>query len=488
MPEVKAVNFDVIYDDLRKDTEGKSFEDRVKRIVQFCREADLATAESALTHYLFCAFYNDEEWGVDLLIRKVVANKAPEQLLQFLIVSLPKNQKNIFIYNELNQVFFEKLKNNLEFRKLFISSQSSRRIEIVLSLYCSRHPEDKKMQEILAEYQKVQNTPEMIKKRQTDFLDEFREIYGLPKSPHPLSTYQNDIIQIALFLSNPERMLLRLKELEALIEFKAKSESQIEARDEKNGQSPKLKGYIKGQPYKEYKLLSSVLYALAKKFGFNEPVTLWYQLPSKEFYQNLKEKHLFKDAVLGDSDSHGEWVHFIQWICIALESQANSGFLSNPVASVFQWIGEQAESEDPIKHLWTNTFDAFNSTPKPTIKLEESKLDFRVPSNLYRYLLTSAEATVHYPLMQQLLQGRVDKRLQQQPYNNIVYVIKFLCTKHSKNETVNKLKASLETKSKAEKPIKSAKLLKAFGIYFHKVENQLPPEFVTEVEKHLSKI
>ncbi len=473
MQERNAVNFDAILNELRH--HYVSQDDHVKRIIQFCREADLATAESAVTNDRFCTLYDQLKYGAEsvvvLLLRKVLANKTSEQLLQFLVVNLPKNKNNIFLYNELNQVFLEKLKNNSEFRKLFISSPSSHHIENVLIEYCRYHP-DQTLQELLAEYQRVQNTPEMLKKRQINLEDGFREVYGLPKFPHPLSSYQNDMIQITLFLSNPERMKLRLKELETLIESKAKSEFRLEVSDEKSCQLPKLKGYLKGQPYKENKLFSSTLYALSKKFGFKEPLKVSQILSSKDFYQMLKEKRLFKDLSLGFLDTHGEWTHFIQWICIALENQAHPSFLNNPVASIYQWIGQQAESADSIKHLWTYTFDSFPG-------LTEFKLDFRAPENLYKYLLTSTEAATHFPLMQQLLQGRLDKRMQQHNYTSCVAGLKFLCNEYSKDKTVNELKVGLESMSK--KPIKSANLLKTFGIYFQKVKNQLPPEFVAEV-------
>jgi hypothetical protein len=114
-------------------------------------------------------------------------------------------------------------------------------------------------------------------------------------------------------------------------------------------------------------------------------------------------------------------------------------------------------------------------------------LDFRYPYNLYPYLITSAEATAHLPLLQQLLNGRVLKRVQQREDDKIVTTLKSLCENHSKNKIVTELKASLETMNEAVKPLKSAKLLQTFGVYFHKVEKQLPPEFVIEVIKQLPK-
>lgn len=506
MQERKAINIDDLLDSFyeKYKNANKSMEAFAKLVIQFCREADPVTAERAVTHKVFtftCKNIKDGEENIYfLLLRKVITNKTPEQLLLFLIDLLTRYQVYPDVFNELKQVFFAELKSNLEFRKYFIASQSSRRIEILLIQYCSDHQDDKGMQELLAEYQKFQNTPEMKKRHQIDHEDAIREIYGFPKNPHPLTSYQNDIVQIAVFLSYPERMLLRLKELEALIESKARENSQIEVGDEKSSQPLKLKGYIEGKPFNGNKLLSSVLYKLAKEFGFEEAQKIYPGplLSSQEFYKILKEKRLIKDVTLGDATGHGEWVHFIQWICIALESRANSHFIINPVASIYEWIGKQAESPDRIKHLWLYTFDGEHGRPwhtpmrsvlesgtNTTLLPKDSELDFRYADEFYRYLLTSAEATAHLPLLQQLLNGRVLKRMQQRKDDDVVTTLQSLCANHSKNKIVTELKASLETINKAVKPIKSAKLLQTFGVCFHKVEKQLPPEFVTEVMKQL---
>jgi hypothetical protein len=165
-----------------------------------------------------------------------------------------------------------------------------------------------------------------------------------------------------------------------------------------------------------------------------------------------------------------------------LESQANSSFLSNPAASIYQWIGEQAETTSAIKGLWGLTFDG---GPAGHFTCEEPKLDYRNPFAFDQYLRTSAEAAAHYPLMQQLLQGRADKRMQQKKDDETVGQLRELCSHHPKSAQVKELQTTLEAKSNGKKPIKSAKLLSAFGIYYYAHKPQLPRDFVAQAEEHL---
>lgn len=476
MQEHKREDMHLVIKKLRR-LDAESPEAHQKRVIQFCRAADAEAAERMVTNGFFRAhFYtiqDEKESVIAHLLRKALSNKTPEQLFQFLIAELPGDQSQIYKI-ELRLIMIEQLRNNLEFRKLFLSSPASNRIEVVLFQYCDQHGTDLAMKGVCDEYRAAQSTAEMVKMRQADIEDGFRAIYGFPKSPYVLSSHQKDIVQIAQFMIDLERIDLRLKELEGLIEKKAKSESQSKSSDEKSTEASKLQG----------KLLSSQLYALAETFGFNEHLKIGEDLSSADFYRMLKEKRLFKDTAQGgDRTFHGEWVHFIQWMCIALESQSNRDFLKNPVAAIYQWIGEQAETPAAIKGLWGQTFDG---GPARHFRVGEPQLDCRNPFAFDKYLRTSTEATASYPLMQQLLQNRAQKRTQQRTDDATVDQLRTLCSQHPESSQVKDLQATLEAKrSTGDKLAKSAKLLQQFGIYYREHKPQLPREFVSKVEKHL---
>lgn len=464
--------------------EDEKLEAYQKRIIEFYQKADPETAErvfssAQLIVTKFTVKVQDikveNESVITALLKKALSNKTPEQLLEYFLANIHYTNTLYATISDraLHSIFLDRLKTSIEFKKQFLESPASYQIENVLVEYCAEHPKDTKMQEILVDYQRTQNTPEFKQKQNLYFLDRLREMYGFPKYPEPLDKFQQDLINIALFLSDGQRVAKRLKELEELIEKKAIAESRIAPRDEKVDQKMHLVNYKEGEPYKDSKLLSSVLYALAAKVGFVERVKVTEELSKEEFYKMFKDKRLFKDVAFG-GDFHGEWTHFIQWMCIVLE-QAEKGFLSNSSADVYQWMETQRG-----KGFWNNTFE----TPPSSFFSPKGGLDARLVAEFDIYL-RGPESAVLYPLLQQLLQGRALKRQQQQSNSTTVSLLKELCEKHPDSREVKDLEAILDMKDESKKPVKSTKLLRMFDERFQEDKSKYPSTFVEEVVQQL---
>lgn len=249
-----------------------------KRIIKFYLEADPETAErvfssAPLMVAKFLAAVEgikvENESVVTVLLKKGLSNKTPEQLLEYFLANIrykgsltptPTDQK-------LYSIFLDRLRTSIEFKKQFLESPASYLIENVLVEYCANHPEDTKMQEILVDYQRIQNTVELKQKQNLYFLDRLREMYGFPKHPEPLDKFQQDLINIALFLSDEQRVAKRLKELEELIEKKAIAESRLAPGDEKGDQRMHLVNYKEGEPYKDSKLFLVFFMPLRRTLG-----------------------------------------------------------------------------------------------------------------------------------------------------------------------------------------------------------------------------
>ncbi len=131
-------------------------------------------------------------------------------------------------------------------------------------------------------------------------------------------------------------------------------------------------------------------------------------LSGPQFRQQLKEARPFKDPTVGPD--HGEFTHRVQWALLTL-----SGVLRNPVAQVYQKIGEIADEQNKFG-LWDAICDRI---PKGATGLQpsftfwkEADVDFRCPEALLSWLCKD-EQQKSYPLLAGFLKARKEKRWHQ---------------------------------------------------------------------------
>lgn len=413
--------------------------------------------------------------------------KQPRIVLNTL-VDLGKNQTspspNLIKY--INAIFSEKAKMP-EFREYITKQASSPVLEKLLFDYCCTHYADKEM---LAVYLKMQPHGEKIIH---DFHKNFlKEHYDFSD---PLKAEEKDLIEIAYFLMDSDRLMRQLKKLDGMVQAKALKMGLLSSGDAK---STVLKGYVEGKPFKDNKLLSSVIYSITKEAGFQfdeheKPIKLYTLLSSAEFYEILAEKRLFKDVYLG-GQVHGEWVHAIQWICIILEYQEKKdGFLKNKPVDIYSWIGAPSLN----LALWSKTFDTIFGHPDDPPRLNPYDLNGTpVTFDCRAYqevngLLIHPNAMQTLPFLHQTVTGRSLKRLKQKGDSTTISVLRGLCRDpgFEKNSKIRELAMILEDEepsSTAAKNEKQSVKLSFFKEKFNSIEkDDLPEEFVDRVKKSL---
>lgn len=401
-----------------------------------------------------------KEEKVDKFNQTLSGLTSPEETLQFLI-----ENRWLEEHEEFKKAFFSLLKGKPAFRKYFCEHPSSFLLEVVLFNYCSRNPKDTEMQTVKAEYETAQHSRSGMQKRNLYFTEQLRKSYEFPEHPKALSEKQEDLIRVALFLMDHQRVGKCLKELETLIEEKARREDKLEANETKDQSRMQFKGYKEGEPYKHRKFLFNVLEKLGKQLGFGNPTKVSGVLDDKTFFQMFQDKRLFKDKAFGGF-VHGEWTHFIQWICIALE-HARNPFLHCHPPELYQWLGTQPGS------LWNKSFETDD------IPLGVPELDARNVETFDSYLRGS-EASSLYPLLQQLLQGRAERRQWVKKISSEAMILKELCGHYSNDQAVKELKAILDEKATEER------IAKNFVDHFIKHKKEYPDDFAKAVVKKIS--
>ena len=141
-------------------------------------------------------------------------------------------------------------------------------------------------------------------------------------------------------------------------------------------------------------------------------------LKADQFRQQLAARRPFKDPTIGPD--HGEYTHRLQWYVIA-----EAGILSNPPATVYEFIGYVPWHGSKLTAL-TKTSDGAASfglwdalcdrqppgakglpTPFPFYKKDD--MDFRCPEALLTWLCQPAQQH-RYPLLAPFLRARKEKR------------------------------------------------------------------------------
>lgn len=211
------------------------------------------------------------------------------------------------------------------------------------------------------------------------------------------SDFINDMAKISAFLSKSVKVRVRLKQLNEILTERAK---------ERGIYDPQTKGLINYEdekPYKDDKFLSSYFeeWLIANKFA--GLVSYVSELDERDFFAPFKDKYLFKDRYFRGRMAHTQWIHLIQWWCVAEENNAAS-FLSYEPSEILAQIAEQP---DRVK-LWDYTFEDLGESNKYDVKVDRARSDFRSGQHFAQWMLCEWTETFgkECKVLHQLIKGK----------------------------------------------------------------------------------
>lgn len=235
--------------------------------------------------------------------------------------------------------------------------------------------------------------------------------------PNDLTNLEDDVVKINLFLSDENRVLEQLKQLE----------NELNAAIEKNKSSDSIK--LPLQPtllpfFKAYKPTTFDAKAYTKPYGggkhkngvsflhtffdnwskqnnFNSLTRLNQPASRMDFFTLLQNRTLFNDKGV-NGRYHGAWTHIIQWYCITGAVKAGELSLSEPTSKIMEWLGDNKyDSKSPVNTLWDKTFEQSDPLTK--------HIDFRDVFALNDYLNLNPTFSRECPTTQTLINYRALK-------------------------------------------------------------------------------